>query len=102
MSIARSDIDLPGVPGIRRSRPQDATYVRALYPVPVHNGDLADTQVNQLHEHDGAGSAKTDDGHMQIPKRALTLFAKRETLMFNGYGEQVAGLYAGMDLKKFY
>ncbi|MCR8549148.1 protein-methionine-sulfoxide reductase catalytic subunit MsrP [Salipiger sp. P9] len=29
------------------------------------------------------------------------LFAKREpTLMFNGYGEEVAGLYAGMDLSK--
>jgi len=24
------------------------------------------------------------------------------TLMFNGYGDQVAGLYAGMDLKKYY
>ena len=24
------------------------------------------------------------------------------TLMFNGYGDQVAGMYAGMDLKKFY
>ncbi|PCD76284.1 protein-methionine-sulfoxide reductase catalytic subunit MsrP [Pseudothioclava arenosa] len=31
------------------------------------------------------------------------LFAKREpTLMFNGYAEEVAGLYAGMDLAKFY
>lgn len=31
------------------------------------------------------------------------LFAKRRpTLPFNGYGEQVAGLYAGMDLRKFY
>jgi sulfoxide reductase catalytic subunit YedY len=31
------------------------------------------------------------------------LFAKkRPTLMFNGYAEQVAPLYAGMDLKKFY
>lgn len=31
------------------------------------------------------------------------LFAKRRpTLKFNGYGEQVAGLYAGMDLKKFH
>ncbi|APX89658.1 mononuclear molybdenum enzyme YedY [Brevirhabdus pacifica] len=30
-------------------------------------------------------------------------FAKREeTQMFNGYGEEVADLYAGMDLKKFY
>jgi len=31
------------------------------------------------------------------------LFAKRtDTLMFNGYGDQVAGLYAGMDLAKDY
>ncbi len=31
------------------------------------------------------------------------LFAGRqETLMFNGYGEEVAGLYAGMDLKTHY
>ena len=31
------------------------------------------------------------------------LFAKRQdTLMFNGYADEVAGLYAGMDLKKFY
>lgn len=31
------------------------------------------------------------------------LFAKRrKTLMFNGYGGQVAQLYAGMDLKKYY
>lgn len=27
---------------------------------------------------------------------------RQETLMFNGYGDQVAGLYAGMDLKKNY
>ncbi|WP_353193620.1 protein-methionine-sulfoxide reductase catalytic subunit MsrP [Pandoraea pnomenusa] len=27
---------------------------------------------------------------------------KRKTLMFNGYGEQVAGLYQGMDLRKFF
>jgi sulfoxide reductase catalytic subunit YedY len=32
-----------------------------------------------------------------------SLFVKRRpTLMFNGYAEQVAQLYAGMDLKKFY
>ena len=29
-------------------------------------------------------------------------FSKRPTLMFNGYGDQVASLYAGMDLKKNY
>jgi sulfoxide reductase catalytic subunit YedY len=27
---------------------------------------------------------------------------RRPTLMFNGYGEQVASLYSGMDLRKFY
>ncbi|MCY1382064.1 Protein-methionine-sulfoxide reductase catalytic subunit MsrP [compost metagenome] len=27
---------------------------------------------------------------------------RQDTLMFNGYGEQVAGLYAGMDLAKHY
>lgn len=32
-----------------------------------------------------------------------TLFSpKRKTLMFNGYADQVASLYAGMDLKKHY
>ena len=30
------------------------------------------------------------------------LTRKRKTLMFNGYAEQVASLYAGMDLKKFF
>jgi sulfoxide reductase catalytic subunit YedY len=27
---------------------------------------------------------------------------KRKTLMFNGYADQVAGLYQGMDLRKHY
>jgi hypothetical protein len=31
------------------------------------------------------------------PQRRLR---RRPTLMFNGYGDQVAQLYAGMDLKK--
>ena len=31
------------------------------------------------------------------------LFAKRRpTVLFNGYADQVAGLYAGMDLRKYY
>ena len=29
-------------------------------------------------------------------------FLKRPTLPFNGYAEQVAGLYAGMDLQKLF
>ena len=36
----------------------------------------------------------------QSHERRLGEFFKRKTLPFNGYGEQVAGLYAGMDLHK--
>jgi sulfoxide reductase catalytic subunit YedY len=35
-------------------------------------------------------------------KRLPSFFANRQTLMFNGYGDQVASLYAGMDLRKYY
>ena len=38
----------------------------------------------------------------QKRERRIGEFLKRDTLMFNGYGEQVASLYKGMDLKKFY
>ena len=38
----------------------------------------------------------------QATERRLGEFRKRATLMFNGYGDQVAGLYSGMDLKKNY
>jgi sulfoxide reductase catalytic subunit YedY len=36
----------------------------------------------------------------QAQERRLGEFRKRPTLMFNGYGDQVASMYAGMDLKK--
>ncbi len=36
----------------------------------------------------------------QAKERRIGEFFKRPTLMFNGYGDQVASLYAGMDLKK--
>jgi len=35
-------------------------------------------------------------------KRLPSLFASYKTQMFNGYGDQVASMYTGMDLKKFY
>jgi sulfoxide reductase catalytic subunit YedY len=38
----------------------------------------------------------------QARERRLGEFLRRPTLMFNGYGDQVASLYAGMDLKKHY
>jgi sulfoxide reductase catalytic subunit YedY len=36
----------------------------------------------------------------QASERRLGEFFKRPTLMFNGYGNEVASLYKGMDLKK--
>lgn len=36
----------------------------------------------------------------QASERRIGEFARRPTLLFNGYGDQVADLYAGMDLKK--
>jgi sulfoxide reductase catalytic subunit YedY len=36
----------------------------------------------------------------QANERRLGEFLKRKTLPFNGYADQVAGLYAGMDLRK--
>ena len=38
----------------------------------------------------------------QASERRLGEFRRRPTLMFNGYGDQVASMYAGMDLKKYY
>ncbi len=38
----------------------------------------------------------------QARERRIGDFFKRKTLMFNGYAEEVAQLYAGMDLKRFF
>jgi sulfoxide reductase catalytic subunit YedY len=38
----------------------------------------------------------------QASERRIGEVARRETLMFNGYAEQVAGLYSGMDLRVNY
>jgi len=38
----------------------------------------------------------------QAKERRIGEFLKRKTLMFNGYSEQVADLYAGMDLKRYF
>jgi sulfoxide reductase catalytic subunit YedY len=38
----------------------------------------------------------------QGSERRLGEFFRRKTLMFNGYGDHVAALYKGMDLRKFY
>ena len=38
----------------------------------------------------------------QRKERRIGEILKRDTLMFNGYGEQVASMYDGMDLREFY
>jgi len=38
----------------------------------------------------------------QAKERRLGEFGRRDTLMFNGYGDQVASMYTGMDLIKYY
>jgi len=38
----------------------------------------------------------------QATERRIPAFFKQKTLMFNGYGDQVASLYTGMDLRKNY
>jgi sulfoxide reductase catalytic subunit YedY len=38
----------------------------------------------------------------QKTERRIGKFFRQDTLMFNGYGEHVAHLYAGMDLKRNY
>lgn len=38
----------------------------------------------------------------QAKERRIGEFRRRKTLLFNGYGDDVAQLYTGMDLRKFY
>lgn len=38
----------------------------------------------------------------QATEQRIGEFGRRQTLMFNGYAEQVAGLYSGMDLKRYF
>ena len=38
----------------------------------------------------------------QARERRIGEFTRRPTLMFNGYGDQVASMYSGLDLKKYY
>ena len=38
----------------------------------------------------------------QASERRIGELGQRETLLFNGYADEVAGLYAGMDLKKYF
>ena len=38
----------------------------------------------------------------QAQERRIGEFFMRKTMLFNGYGDQVASLYSGMDLRRYY
>ncbi|KUM02033.1 protein-methionine-sulfoxide reductase catalytic subunit MsrP [Chromobacterium subtsugae] len=57
------------------------------------------------HEYGFYSNVNPDVDHprwSQASERRIGEFFKRKTLPFNGYAEQVAGLYRGMDLRKNY
>jgi sulfoxide reductase catalytic subunit YedY len=57
------------------------------------------------HEYGFYSNVNPDVDHprwSQAKERRLGEFTKRNTLKFNGYGDQVASLYTGMDLRKNY
>ena len=50
----------------------------------------------------GGHNSETNNGIVRIESAVLRTTAVTMTLLFNGYGDQVAGLYSGMDLKKYF
>ncbi len=57
------------------------------------------------HEYGFYANVNPDVSHprwSQAKERRIGEFRKRKTLPFNGYGDEVASLYAGMDLEKFF
>ena len=62
-------------------------------------------QLSAAHEYGFYSNVNPERDHprwSQARERRIGEFFMRPTLMFNGYGEQVASLYSGMDLKKYY
>jgi len=62
---------------------------------------------NQIDEHEYGFYSNVNPGRRhprwsQASERRIGELGRRETLMFNGYGEQVAHLYDGMDLNVYY
>ena len=62
-------------------------------------------QLSAPHEYGFYSNVNPERDHprwSQARERRIGEFFMRPTLMFNGYGDQVASLYAGMDLKRNY
>jgi sulfoxide reductase catalytic subunit YedY len=71
----------------------------------VERQPLNSWQRSASHEYGFYSNVNPDVDHprwSQSRERRIGEFLKRPTLPFNGYAEQVAHLYRGMDLKKLY
>ncbi len=71
----------------------------------VRNQPATAWQTENAHEYGFYSNVNPQVDHprwSQATERRLGEFFKRKTLMFNGYGDQVARLYAGMDLRKYF
>ena len=71
----------------------------------VENAPLNTWQQQRASEYGFYANVNPDVDHprwSQKTERRLGEFFRKKTLPFNGYGDQVASLYAGMDLRKFY
>ena len=71
----------------------------------VRNQPKGTWEVMQPSEYGFYANVNPDVSHprwSQARERRIGEFFKRKTLMFNGYADQVAHLYAGMDLRKHY
>jgi sulfoxide reductase catalytic subunit YedY len=69
----------------------------------VEKQPLNTWQLQNSHEYGFYANVNPNVDHprwSQATERRIGEFLKRKTLAFNGYGDQVASMYAGMDLKK--
>ena len=74
--------------------------IRLVEQQPVGSWELAAPQ-----EYGFYSNVNPDVSHprwSQARERRIGEFSKRKTLIFNGYADQVAQLYSGMDLKKYF
>jgi sulfoxide reductase catalytic subunit YedY len=71
----------------------------------VENQPLNTWQQQRASEYGFFANVNPDVDHprwSQASERRIGEFFRRKTLPFNGYADQVASLYAGMDLRRFY
>ena len=71
----------------------------------TENQPMNSWQLSAPHEYGFYSNVNPERDHprwSQARERRIGEFFMRPTVIFNGYGDQVASLYAGMDLKRYY